>query len=268
MIDVNFWKSWNYVRRLTGRTRTASNNRTLSLVLAFVAGAANAGGFLAVQQYTSHMTGIVSAMADAIALGNLAVIINGIGGLMSFIAGAACTAVMVSYARRRRLESEYAMPLLLEAVLLLAFGVLGARLQDVQGFLFVPLTVALLCFIMGLQNAVVSQYSGARIRTTHMSGIVTDLGIELGQLVYWNRKTDSQDLSPVRADRAHLLILSMMLLSFFVGGVSGAFGFKHWGYVSTIWLALILVMLVVFPIISDIRIALRHWRRWRTWRTR
>ena len=50
----------NYARRLTGRDRTVLANRHLGCVLAFVAGAANAGGFLAVRQYTSHMTGIVS----------------------------------------------------------------------------------------------------------------------------------------------------------------------------------------------------------------
>jgi uncharacterized membrane protein YoaK (UPF0700 family) len=262
---VNLWHSWRYVRRLTGRTRTASNNRTLSLVLAFVAGAANAGGFLAVQQYTSHMTGIVSAMADAVALGTWDVILTGIGGLMSFIGGSACTAIMVSYARRHRLESEYAMPLLLEAMLLLGFGMLGARLHGVQGFLFVPVTVALLCFIMGLQNAVVSQYSGAQIRTTHITGLVTDLGIELGRLFYWNRSHGRQYPLYIQADRDHLWILSLMLLSFFVGGVTGALGFKHLGYVSTVWLALILVVLAVAPVIRDMRMALRHWRHWRDW---
>jgi len=58
-----------YARRLTGRRRSADANRHLGLVLAFIAGAINAGGFLAVQQYTSHMTGIVSSMADNLVLG-------------------------------------------------------------------------------------------------------------------------------------------------------------------------------------------------------
>lgn len=58
-----------YARGLTGRERSTRANRQLGLALTFVAGATNAGGFLAVQQYTSHMTGIVSAMADNLALG-------------------------------------------------------------------------------------------------------------------------------------------------------------------------------------------------------
>src|SRR5919109_1493583 len=59
----------NFARQLTGRERTKEANGRLGVVLAFVAGAINAGGFLAVQQYTSHMTGLVSSMADALVLG-------------------------------------------------------------------------------------------------------------------------------------------------------------------------------------------------------
>src|ERR1700760_1056870 len=59
----------NFARRLVGIDRTASADRRLGATLAFVAGAMNAGGFLAVHQYTSHMTGIVSALADHVAGG-------------------------------------------------------------------------------------------------------------------------------------------------------------------------------------------------------
>lgn len=72
----------NYVRRLTSPNRTKKANRHLGFTLAFVAGAINAGGFLAVQQYTSHMTGIVSAMADHVALGGYALILAGAGALL------------------------------------------------------------------------------------------------------------------------------------------------------------------------------------------
>ena len=56
---------------------------------AFVAGATNAGAFLAVSQYTSHMTGIVSSMADALVLGHTAVFLTGVGALCAFTLGAA-----------------------------------------------------------------------------------------------------------------------------------------------------------------------------------
>lgn len=246
----------DFVRGLTGRHRTADNNRWLGLALAFTAGAINAGGYLAVRQYTSHMTGIVSSMADNLALGDTEMVLNGIGGLLSFVAGAACSAVMVNYARRRQLNSEYAFPLLLESALLLCFGLLGSQLSAIEG-LFVPLTVMLLCFIMGLQNAVISKLSHAEIRTTHMTGVITDIGIELGKLAYMSR-TNPAGQPAVRANRERLKVLLSLLGCFFVGGVAGALGFKHVGYASTAWLALVLVLLAGVPAIDDVRGLWRH----------
>ena len=240
-----------YSRRIAGKTRTRDTNWELGFILAFVAGATNAGGFLAVRQYTSHMTGIVSAMADQAVLGASQLVMAGVGALLSFVAGAACSAVMVNYARRRNRHSVYAFPLLVEAGLLLCFGLLGARLADV-GEAVIPATVALLSFIMGLQNAVMTKLSNAEIRTTHITGTVTDIGIELGKLAYWNRS----DLQPVQADLRRLRALAVLAASFFVGGLVGAYGFKQVGYAATVPLALILMALVIVPIVDDVSDAL------------
>ena len=245
----------DYARRLTGRDRTVDTNRHLGFTLAFVAGATNAGAFLAVKQYTSHMTGIVSSIADNLVLGNAALVLSALGGLMSFMAGAATSAILVNYARRRQLQSEFAFPLLLEAVLLLCFGLLGGRLSSIEG-LFVPATVMLLCFMMGLQNAVISKLSNAEIRTTHVTGIITDIGIELGKLAYWNRHAPIGQ-PDVLANRPRLRVLSILALSFFGGGVLGALGFNYVGYIATVPLALLLVLLAGVPAVDDLRQHLR-----------
>lgn len=243
-----------YVRRLTGKSRSAAANRHLGYALAFVAGAANAGGFLAVQQYTSHMTGMVSGLADHLVLGQYGLLLPGAGAVVSFLAGAACTAMLVNYARRRRLASEYALPLLLEALLLLCFGMMGASLSQVEA-LFVPLTVMLLCFLMGLQNAVMTKVSRAEIRTTHLTGTITDIGIELGKLLYWNRDR-ANPVEPVLANRPRLRMLVLLVASFLCGGIAGAFGFKYAGYISTVPLALLLAVLAILPVLDDLGIRL------------
>ncbi|MBH9579299.1 YoaK family protein [Inhella proteolytica] len=244
----------HFARQLTGPARTLQGNRRLGLTLAFVAGAMNAGGFLAVQQYTSHVTGTVSSVADQFVLGRFDLVLDGIVGVLAFLFGAMVCALLVNYARRRRLHSEYALPLLLEAALILAFGLLGSQLAHWEGLL-VPATVVLLCFIMGLQNAVITKLSNAVIRTTHMTGIVTDLGIELGKLVYWNRAETEQ--APVLADRARMAVLASLLASFLGGGLAGAYGFKAFGYRSTLPLALLLAALAAVPAMDDLR------QRWR-----
>ncbi len=241
-----------HLRTLTGKQRSQAGNRRLARYLAFVAGATNAGGFLAVQQYTSHMSGIVSAMADSVALGELKLALTGAGALLAFVAGAAVSAVLVNWGRRRQHHSEFALPLLLEATLLLSFGLLGSYLQHYRWALL-STTVLLLCFIMGLQNAIMTKLSRAEIRTTHVTGLVTDIGIELGKLIYWNRSPDSEDKPRVQADLPKLGLLASLVGLFFLGGAIGALGFYHVGFVSTLPLAAILVALSAVPVTDDIR---------------
>jgi uncharacterized membrane protein YoaK (UPF0700 family) len=240
-----------FLHGLTGKRRTRRANRQLGGALAFVAGAMNAGGFLAVQRYTSHMTGIVSAIADDLAVGSLALVLSGLVLLAAFIAGAATTAVLVNWARRRQMQGKYALALLLEALLLLLFGLVGANLKSLE-YLLVPVAVLLLCFIMGLQNATVTKISQAEIRTTHMTGVVTDLGIELGRLLYWNRSTQANSIHFVRANRDKLFIHATILGLFLGGGVAGAFAFKAVGFSATIPIALLLIAMALPSVLVDL----------------
>ena len=243
-----------FLQRLTGQERTLLANRQLGGMLAFVAGAINAGGFLAVQRYTSHMTGIVSAIADDLATGGFALALAGLAALLSFIAGAACTAILINWAHRRKMQSKYALALLLEAGLLLLFGMVGANLKSFE-HLLIPTAVLLLCFIMGLQNATVTKISNAEIRTTHMTGVITDLGLELGRLIYWNRTQQLNSVLTVRANRDKLMIHLLILSLFFVGGLAGALAFKHFGFSATIPIALLLIVIAAPALLLD------YWRR-------
>jgi uncharacterized membrane protein YoaK (UPF0700 family) len=238
----------HYLRTYASSQRTDISNRRLGRSLAFVAGAVNAGGFFAVGEYTSHMSGVVSALADNLALGDTALLLAGLASLASFFLGAATSAILINWGRRRAAHSRYALPLLLEAALLLAFGLLGARLAA-HGH--IAATVALLCFVMGLQNAIVTKASHAEIRTTHVTGLVTDIGIELGKLCYWNR--DAAADGRVTADRQRLALLGSLLAMFLAGGLVGAFGFKYLGFVTTVPLALALLLLAIVPLLDDIR---------------
>ena len=244
------------LRHLSGQHRTAATNRLLGALLAFNAGAVNAGGFLVVAMYTSHMTGFASLLADNLVLGNMTLVLSAVGALLAFTAGAAVTAILVNWARQHGLRSEYAFPLLLEAVLLLVFGLMGATLGRQTPFA-VPLTVLVLSFTMGLQNALVSKISSSQIRTTHMTGIVTDIGIELGKLFYWNR-TGSPFESRVRANRIKLRLLSTLLGAFIGGGIVGAAGFKYIGFVWVTPLALLLLGLCMPPLYADLLRSLRR----------
>jgi uncharacterized membrane protein YoaK (UPF0700 family) len=239
-----------YLRKLTGKERSQQANRHLAFFLSFIAGAINAGGFLAVGQYTSHMSGIVSSMADNLALGSLGLMLAGLACLLSFLAGAMTSALLINWGRRQNLHAEFALPLMLEAALLLVFGLLGGNLEG-HKWLFVPMTVILLCCIMGLQNAIITKISKAEIRTTHITGMVTDIGIELGKLIYWNRLEARHQHPDVTADRDKLQLLATLVTLFFSGGLIGAMGFKHIGFIATVFLAAALMCLAIVPIVDD-----------------
>ena len=239
------------LRFLTHRHRAPSTNRALGLLLAFNAGAVNAGGFLVLHMYTSHMTGFASQFADGLVLGNTKLLLNALGAILAFVSGAAVCAILVNWARQHRLRSVYAVPLLLEAALMFPFGLMGAITLTWSTPFAVPLTVLLLSFIMGLQNAVGSKTSGGSVRTTHMTGNITDVGMELGKLIYWNRHA-TPARAMVRHDRRRMRMAGGLIGMFVLGGIVGALGFNYIGFVCVVPLAALLLAISVPPLTRDI----------------
>jgi uncharacterized membrane protein YoaK (UPF0700 family) len=239
---------YRHLRWLTHGTRTAARDATLGWILCFVAGALNAGGFLVVGQYTSHMTGIVSAVADNIAAGQFTLVWAGLASLLAFVAGSACSTLLIVWGRDHFAPLQYTLPLLVEAALLIAFG--GLAFVETKA-LQVALAIPLLCFIMGLQNAIITKISQARIRTTHVTGLTTDIGIELGRLTYFTFAGTRQGTP--EPDLGKLRLLVSLLASFVGGGIVGAYGFNSIGFLSTLPLALILLVLSGLPVLARLR---------------
>lgn len=106
--------------------------------------------------------------------------------------------------------------------------------------------------MMGLQNALITKVSRAEIRTTHMTGMVTDIGIELGKFLYWNRSWRLGS-RPVCADFRKLRMLAGLVAPFLFGGVVGTHAFTHIGYsAAPPPLAAILLLAAVTSVIDEI----------------
>jgi len=232
------------LRKLTGRARSTASNVRLAAILAFTAGLVDVSGYLGLRQFTSHMTGITATLASG--LGTDTATLLGKSGLIlsSFLSGAVVCALLVNFSRRRDRESQFALPLLLEALLLFAVG-LNLR----QPFSATAMLAAL-AFAMGLQNAIITKISDAEIRTTHVTGMVTDIGIELGRALYWNR---SHGHEPVRARGQLLATLVLLVFAFFFGGLSAAVAFPRYGFSDLVPLAIFLATLTVLPIYTDLQ---------------
>jgi uncharacterized membrane protein YoaK (UPF0700 family) len=154
--------------------------------------------------------------------------------------------LVVNWARKNHLNSEFAVALMAEAGLLLAFGGLAAA-----GAMNVPLglhvMISLLCFIMGLQNGLITKISHAEIRTTHMTGVITDLGIEIGRFIFGAVTHSDVRYNPLKVRR-----LAALLAGFLSGGVIGAATFSLTGFVGVVPFALLLAILAIQPIIDDL----------------
>ena len=129
-------------------------------------------------------------------------------------------------------------------------GFFGANINQISD-LTIPISVIILCFIMGLQNAIIVRVSSTEIRTTHMTGIVTDLGIELGRLLYWNRDKQRNSTLAVIADRQKLQVRIKMLSSFLSGAITGTLAFQQFDFQTTLPFALVLLLLAIKPIYLD-----------------
>ncbi len=200
----------------------------------------NAAGFLAVGYYSANMTGNVSALASGLHEGRMEVVLSCCGLVLAFVAGAVLSTLLVHAGRRRHLPSIYARSILLEACLLGLLGTIDllfpAQPRD-------PLLAYGLSFLMGLQNATVTRISGARVRTTHMTGMLTDVGLELADWL----DTFFNPVDPARraATRERLGLHAAIVLSFTLGGISGAFLYGWWSGLFLLLLAGVLACLAL-----------------------
>ncbi|MBE3640478.1 YoaK family protein [Mangrovicoccus algicola] len=209
----------------TGAARSAAIDLSLAGLLSSIAGALNAVGFLVAGSFTANMTGNISAFADHVAHGQIGIALPFAGLLAAFILGATLAALAIQSGERRGLRSVYAWAVLAEAGLLIGLGV--AMLARPAG-LSEGLLVEALSFVMGLQNAVSTMISSARVRTTHVSGMATDIGIGLAALLGGQGAR--------RAALPRLGLHGLTLLCFALGGIGGALAFAGigaWLFVGT-----------------------------------
>lgn len=179
--------------------------------LSFVGGAVNVLGFLGfAHQAITHLTGTTSVLSASIVQGDLPASLHLSASISSFVAGCALGAMVV---RAGALEfgRRYLVGLLLEASLLLV------SIPLLKGGILAGLYTA--SFACGLQNAMASTYSGAVVRTTHVSGMFTDLGIYLGHT-----------LRGLPVDTRRLRMCLVVICGFLCGGMLGAWGFRRIGY--------------------------------------
>jgi uncharacterized membrane protein YoaK (UPF0700 family) len=205
-----------------GPARDLRTNTLLATYLAATAGYVNSGGFVLVGSYTSHVTGSVGRFADDLANGKIGGSLAALTLVLAFLAGAVAASLIIEGGSRSR-ASRYALALAVEAGLLACF-IFIAGLSRASHPRILDAKATLLCAAMGMQNSLVTRLSGAVVRTTHLTGVVTDLGIELVRWYRWYQalliRRASSTLPPPQPDGRVGLLLAITG-AFMVGAAAG-----------------------------------------------
>ncbi len=213
-----------------GEHRTEHHNQLLAGYLAFIAGCVNSAGFIMIGSFTSHVTGNVGRLADDVALGNSSAAVLAATMVTSFFAGAFVASMAIESNVVRRKPHVYGALLLGEAALLASFYGLS-YVMNTANPRFQDTLALLLCTAMGMQNSLVTRMSGAVTRTTHLTGVVTDLGIEGARWFrYWRARVGERtqlrltfgSTPPARPHAPKSMQLLAILISFMVGSAIGA----------------------------------------------
>ncbi len=220
--------------------RTHQADRRLATSLAGVAGALNASAFHAVGFFSANMTGNISALSDNLAMGGFGIALFLLGVVIAFVAGSGVSTLLTNAGHRRGIAAIYAYTILIEAILLVAIGLLDLT---VEGPARVAALVLGLSFLMGLQNAIVTRISNARVRTTHVSGMLTDIGIELGVLFDIARGREPSAMARETRDRLRLHVQTVA--AFALGGLAGVLAYQALGGIMLVATALILFAIAV-----------------------
>ncbi|HBS27956.1 MAG TPA: hypothetical protein DEB06_00555 [Phycisphaerales bacterium] len=233
----------------------------LAITLAWVAGYTNIVCLLAAGIVTSHLSGTASNLGADIAGGKWAFAGHALYLLLTFFLGAVVSGLATEAGRRRGWESIYVLPMAIEALLLGVFAIAN-ELHEPQVARFGSSLfwwTGIASAAMGLQNATITRISSGVVRTTHVTGVVTDLGLEAVQFFWWvfDREKDyppGRLHSLVHAVRHHptgrrLALLGSILGSFIVGAALGTLAYEH----TPRWSMFPPVLFLLWIIYQDLR---------------
>ncbi|SFZ95173.1 Uncharacterized membrane protein YoaK, UPF0700 family [Flaviramulus basaltis] len=199
--------------RHQGKSRTLKHNLRIATILSFVAGIVNVTGFLAFKQLTTNVTGHFALFISDVA--NFEIWKGTVYFLyiFSFLFGSFLSSFLIEKFKENRKLNVFVLPTIIECLILLSIAIIS----NTGKIEYPDLVVCLLLFAMGLQNSFVTKISNAIVRTTHLTGLFTDLGIELSQLFFPESHPNREKIKSTIKLRIYIICF------FFLGGIIGGF---------------------------------------------
>jgi|SRR5690554_2403298 len=191
-----------------GESRTAKHNLQIAIILSFVAGIVNVSGFLSIKELITHVTGhfafFIYNLADLKFWKGTIYLLY----ILCFLFGSFTSSFLIEKFRATKKLNIFAIPIILESSILLFI----AFFSNIEGALHAEIIACFLLFAMGLQNSYVTKISDTVVRTTHLTGLFTDLGIELSYLFF-------SKYYPIKTKIKSSIKLRMYIIFFFFFGV-------------------------------------------------
>ena len=234
--------------RHRGKNRTFSHNKKIASLLSFVAGIVNVAGFLSVAKLTTNVTGHFAFFVDEVFKLNFRGSLVYFFYILFFFLGSFVSNLLAEIISRKNKRFIYVIPTLIESLILFAVAIIGPT-SMASDYNYIAFT---LLFAMGLQNSLVTRISNAVVRTTHLTGLFTDLGIELSQLFFYRSKEQRSKL--ISTIRLRLRIITC----FFAGGVLGGI---FYSYLALYILIIPATMLIIGLFYDSVRYRLLNWKR-------
>jgi uncharacterized membrane protein YoaK (UPF0700 family)/anti-anti-sigma regulatory factor len=209
----------------------------LAISLSWVGGYTNVIAFMACGSFVSHVTGTTTLIGHHLISGDTRGALFAAFLWLTFLGGAIASAIMTETARRRGIASKYILPIVVEALLLTFFSIaLHAHHHQSLGDLY--FTAGLAALAMGMQNATITKISGAIVRTTHLTGVTTDLGIEAVAFCLWlwdrlrgrrwRRAGRALRVSQRHPNLQRVALLASIFGSFLLGASIGTAAYLKW----------------------------------------
>ncbi|PZX53451.1 uncharacterized membrane protein YoaK (UPF0700 family) [Algoriphagus ratkowskyi] len=220
--------------RHQGKSRTAKHNLQIATILSLVAGIVNVTGFLAFQQLTTNVTGHFALFIYDVASFNFWKGTIYFLYILSFLFGSFSSSFLIEKFKENGKLNVFVLPTVIESLILISIPLLGYFIT----IEYPDLIICLLLFAMGLQNSFVTKISNAIVRTTHLTGLFTDLGIDISQLFFPKSYPKREKL------KANIRLRIYIISFFFLGGLIGGFLYSKadWKLNTLIVAALILLM--------------------------
>lgn len=196
------------------------------LLMSLFAGLLNAIAFIGFGTFATHVTGFATLIGVNLAEQRLGNTLTALAVPLFFLSGAVISGLLIEARVRRNKIPHYDYVMYFSAAVLALACVIGQSKTQVVNPSYLHLEnnfilLSAICLASGLVNATLSYSSHSTVRITHLTGITTDLGRGIAEII----SLKAHKIQPTKSDFRLNLLRSLTILSFILGGVIGAFLF-------------------------------------------